>query len=411
MEDQQTEAQATTHLAINGGVKACNVEWPRWPVWGEAERLGLAGVLESGEWWYGRKVAEFEAAFAAFQNARFGITCSSGTTALEAALAALGVGAGDRVIVPPYTFVATASAVLRVGATPVFADIDPDTLNIDPAAVAGKIGPRTRAIIPVHVAGYIADMDRLSELAQRNGLAILEDACHAWGSQWQGKGAGALGNCGVFSFQASKNITSGEGGIILTDDEALAARCRSYTNCGRQAGEPWYRHFTLGSNIRLTEFQAALLLAQLSRLEEQTLRRAESAAILTAALDGVPGLALLRPEPRLTRRSHHFFAFRVNPQVLGCSRDAFIRALAAEGVPTSPGWPLPLYANPVFEGAQARPDYAPGSCPRCEQVCQEAVWIPQNVLLADAGALQAASAAVRKVCAHAAEAARSGAVS
>jgi dTDP-4-amino-4,6-dideoxygalactose transaminase len=405
------------YLAINGGDKACDVAWPRWPVWDDAERQALNAVLESGEWWYGEKVAEFEAAFARFQNARFGISCTSGTTALETALLALGVGAGDEVIVPPYTFMATASAVLRVNAIPIFADIEAHTLNIDPADVQRKLTRRTRAIIPVHVGGYIADMDRLNAIAREHNLSVLEDACHAWGSQWKGKGAGALGHCGVFSFQASKNITSGEGGIILTDDEELAAQCRSYTNCGRREGEPWYRHFIMGSNLRLTEFQAAILLAQLSRLEEQTMTRQANAAILDAGLRDIPGIVTLAPEPRLTRRSYHFYAFRIDSSVLGTTRDQLRAALAAEGVPVSAGWPTPLYKNPLFQTAGNGPsfcprscpyygketDYTQTSCPVCEQVCADACWIPQNVLLADEAAMHSIVAAVRKVCAHSEE--------
>ena len=149
-------------------------------------------------------------------------------------------------------------------------------------------------------------MDRLGDIARRRHLYILEDACHAWGSQWRGKGAGALGNCGAFSFQASKNITAGEGGIILTDDEALADQCRSYTNCGRGKDRPWYQHFLAGSNLRMTEFQGAILLAQLSRLEAQTLRRQANAEILTRGLRQIPGIRTLADEPRMTRRSYHF---------------------------------------------------------------------------------------------------------
>ncbi len=402
------------HLAIAGGEKACNYEWPRWPVWGAEEREALNGVLESGEWWYGEKVREFERRFAAFQGARFGITASSGTAALEAALLALGVGAGDEVIVPPYTFVATVSAVLRVNAIPVFADIRPETLCIDPADVERKITSRTRAIIPVHVGGYIVDMDRLGALAQAHGLAILEDACHAWGSEWKGKGAGALGNCGVFSFQASKNITSGEGGIILTDDPELADTCRSFTNCGRGKDKPWYQHFVAGSNLRLTEFQAALLLAQLTRLEAQTLRRQANADILTRGLRRIPGIITLADEPRMTRRSYHFYPFRIDPSRLGISRDRFLQALSAEGVPAGPGWPMPLYQNPLFQRRGEGPDYCPVSCPYygqpvdytavrcpvCEQVCTDSVWFSHPLLLAEEEAMRAIVAAVAKVCAH-----------
>jgi dTDP-4-amino-4,6-dideoxygalactose transaminase len=397
-------------LASNGGPPACNVRWPRWPVWDEPERCQLLEVLESGKWWYGEKVKQFEAAFAAFQGARYGVTATNGTTAIEMGLRGLGVGEGDEVIVPPYTFIATATAVVTVGAIPVFADIQPGTLCLDPDDVERKIGPRTKAVIPVHVAGYVADMDRLSALAREHHLRLLEDAAHAWGSQWQGRGAGALGDCGTFSFQVSKNITSGEGGIMLTDKEELADLCRSYSNCGRRKGSAWYDHDYLGSNLRLTEFQAAVLLGQLSRLPEQVAKRQASAQLLDRALAGLPGLQLLAPEPRLTRRSYHMYIFRVDESALGVSRDEFIALLDAEGLPASKGWYRPLYGNAVFQKAHRGPrhgivsplvgkgvDYTRVSCLVCEQVCRDAVWIPQNVLLAEESEIRQAADAIEKV--------------
>lgn len=402
-------------LAINGGPKTCTNAWPSWPIWDDREREGLMSVLESGKWWYGDRVKEFESAYAAFQNARFGVTASSGTTALEASLLALGVGAGDEVIVPPYTFVATASAVLRVNAVPIFADIQPHTLCIDPDDVERKITHRTRAVIPVHLAGYVADMDRLNEIGRARRIAIVEDACHSWGSQWRGKGTGAVGTCGVFSFQASKNITSAEGGIMLTDDEDLAEQCRSFTNVGRRKGGAWYQHFLLGSNLRLTEFQAALLLAQLSRLEAHTLKRQANAEILIAGLRGLPGITPLENDPRMTRRGYHLFCFRIDAGVLGLTRERFLEALNAEGVPATAGYTTPLYKNPVFlrgeQGADGCPvtcpyydgqpvDYAQVCCPVCEQVCQDTCWIFHSVLLADEPAMHGIVAAIRKVVDH-----------
>lgn len=284
------EVETLRSLAVHGVPKTCNCEWPSWPMWGEEERVALSSVLESGAWWYGERVREFEEKFADFQNARYGVTTCSGTAALETALQAMGVGRGHEVIVPAYTFVATASAVLRVGATPVFADIEADTFCIDPAEVERKLTERTKAIIPVHLAGRAADMDALAVIARQHNLILIEDACHAWGTQWRGKGVGAIGDCGVFSFQISKNITSAEGGIILTDDERLADICRSYTNCGRQKNGAWYEHFLPGSNLRLTEFQAAILVAQLGRLAAQTEKRQANATVLDAELAKVPGI-------------------------------------------------------------------------------------------------------------------------
>jgi len=404
----------TAQPAILGGPPVCTGQWPVWPVFDDTERRQLLEVLNSGKWWYGDKVRQFEAAFAAFHGARFGVSATNGTTALEMGLKGLGILEGDEVIVPPYSFIATASAVATIGALPVFADIQPDTLCLDPDDVERKLTPRTRAIVPVHVAGCVADMERLNTLARRHHLRVLEDAAHAWGSQWQGRGAGTLGDGGTFSFQLSKNITAGEGGILVTNDEDLADVCRSYTHCGRRKGSAWYDHDYLGSNLRLTEFQAAVLLAQLDRLEQQTLRRQASARILDESLRGLLGLRLLAPEPRMTRRSYHMYILRVDEPALGVSRDRFLDALNAEGVPASKGWYRPLYANGVFQNANQGPrhgisspffgrglDFSNVRCPVCEQVCRDAVWIPQHVLLAEEAHIQSAVAAIRKVLASA----------
>jgi dTDP-4-amino-4,6-dideoxygalactose transaminase len=401
-------------LAVHGGPPAFTGKWPAWPIFDDAERRQLLEVLDSGKWWYGDKVRRFEAEFAAFQDARFGVTTTNGTTALEMALKGLGILEGDEVIVPSYSFIATASAVVNVGAIPVFADIQPQTLCLDPHDVEQKITPRTRAVIPVHVAGYVADMDQLNTLARKHGLRVLEDAAHSWGSQWKGRGTGALGDAGTFSFQFTKNITAGEGGIMLTDNEALADLCRSYTHCGRRKSSPWYDHEYLGSNLRLTEFQAAILLAQLARLEQQTLERQARARILDESLHGVPGLHLLAPDPRMTRRSYHMYIFRVEETALGISRDRFLEALTAEGIPASRGWDHPLYANGLFRKAEQGPRHgirAPFAgtainfrdvhCPVCEQVCRDAVWIPQNVLLAQEADVRSVVEAVLKVVRHA----------
>lgn len=399
-----------TRPALLGGAPVCTQPWPRWPIFDDRERRRLLAVLESGQWWYGERVREFEAAYAAFQGARHAVSCTNGTAALEMGLRALGVLEGDEVIVPPYTFVATASAVITVGAVPVFADIELDSLNLDPAAVERKITPRTRAVVPVHVGGRMADMDRLNALAVRHGLVVLEDAAHAWGSQWRGRGAGTLGQAGTFSFQFSKNLTAGEGGMLVTDDEALAELCRSFSHCGRRKGGAWYDHDYLGSNLRMTEFQAALLLAQLERLPEQLARREAHAALLDRALAGLPGIRLLPPEPRMTRRSYHLYVFRVDEAVLGLSRDRFLEALCAEGVPASKGWYRPLYRNGLFQNAHRGPahgitaplahkgvDYTSVECPVCEQVCREAVWIAHPALLAEPAQVRLIADAVTKV--------------
>ncbi|MEX2167847.1 MAG: DegT/DnrJ/EryC1/StrS family aminotransferase [Pirellulales bacterium] len=405
---------ASERPALLGGSPTCDFPWPTWPVHDNTEEAVLLEVLRSGQWWYGEQVRQFEQAFAQFQGAGYGVSCTNGTTAIEMGLRALGVVPGDEVIVPPYTFIATATAVVTVGAIPVFADIDPTTLCIDPDDAARKITARTRAIIPVHVAGRFADMERINALAAKHNLAVLEDAAHAWGSQWEGRGAGTLGRCGTFSFQVSKNITAGEGGILVTNDESVADLCRSFSHCGRTKGSAWYDHDNLGSNLRITEFQAAVLLAQLARLPEQLARRERSAALLDEALADVPGMQLLAPAPQMNRRSYHMFIFRLNEAELGLPRKRFIEAMTAEGVPASEGWYRPLYRNGVFAKAHVGSphgitaplagkgvDYTGVSCPVCEQVCRDAVWIPQNVLLAEESQIMRLADGIRKVVAGA----------
>jgi dTDP-4-amino-4,6-dideoxygalactose transaminase len=379
-------------------------------VWDDAERSALLDVLESGKWWYGEQVRRFEQEYAAFHDVRHGVSCTNGTAAIEMALRAIGIVAGDEVIVPAYTFIATASAVITVGAMPIFADILPDTLCIDPQDVRRKITPRTKAVIPVHVGGRFADLDVISAIAAEHKLQIIEDAAHAWGSMLDGRGPGTIGRCATFSFQVSKNITAGEGGIVITNDAELAELCRSYSHCGRRTGSNWYDHDYLGSNLRMTEFQAAILLAQLSRLESQIAARQHSAAILDNRLREISGLRLLRTEPRMTRRSYHMYIFRLDTQRLGISRDRFIDALTAEGVPAIAGWYQPLYANRIFHPpsgavehgitaplAGKNVDYSDVRCPVTEQVCRDAVWIPQNILLAAESDIDAVADAIDKV--------------
>jgi len=404
-------------LALLGGEPVHTGGWPSWPIHDEREREAVLGVLESGKWWYGDRVRQFEEKFAAFQDAKFGITCTSGTAALELALIGAGIGAGQEVIVPPYTFVATATAVLKANAVPIFVDIELDTLNLDAEQVEAAITEKTAAIMPVHFAGLPADMDRILAIARKHRLRVIEDAAHAWGTQWRGKGCGALGDAGGFSFQASKNITAGEGGIVLTDNPELADTVRSLSNVGRGKDKPWYEHYLTGGNYRMTEFHGALLLAQLTRLAEQTERRARNAAILNQGLAGIEGLRTLREEPRATRRSYHLYGMRLIASEFGCSRDRFVEAFRAEGITCGPGYPHPLYRNPLFQRSGTGPTYCPVSCPfyakavdytkvccpNAEQACQEIIWLYQAMLLGSEEDMDDIVAAARKIREHAKE--------
>lgn len=387
----------------------CHAHWPAWPVHDESEENALLEVLRSGKWWFGEKVARFETEYAVFQGAKYAVTCTNGTTAIEMALRALGVVEGDEVIVPCYSFIATASAVVTIGAIPVFADICPDTLCIDPGDVEAKITDKTRAIIPVHVSGLIADMERLNAIADQHGLEVLEDAAHAWGSQLDGKGAGTLGRAGTFSFQETKNITAGEGGVLVTNDAEIADLCRSFTHCGRAPGSAWYDHDFLGSNLRLTEFQAVILSVQLERLEQQVATRERHVRLINDILGEVSCIQLPAESPRMTRRSYHMYIFRLKADLREL-RDVIVAEVAAVGVPVSAGWYRPLYRNDVFQKAHLGPahgirsplagkgvDYTSTNCPVCEQVCQDAIWIPQYVLLGSESDVISAARVIRHV--------------
>jgi dTDP-4-amino-4,6-dideoxygalactose transaminase len=399
-------------LAVEGGspVRDPHVKsWTAWPIYDEKEEEALQRVLHSGKWWYveGSEGTTFEKEFAAYQGAKFGVVCTNGTAALEIALRALGIGCGDEVIVPPYTFVATANAVLSVSATPVFVDVDPNTLNIDPTLIEPAITSRTKAIIPVHIAGRPADMDGVLEVAKKHGLKVLEDAAQAHGAEWNGVKVGALGDLGTFSFQASKNLNGGEGGIIVSNDEQLSDAAWSVMNVGRVRSGRWYQHDVLGSNFRMTEFQATILRAQLTRLPEQTAKRAENAQILRSLLSTVEGILLPAEDPRITCHANHLFTFRYQSEAFGGkSRADFLKALSAEGIPNSSGY-VPLYKENLFarltnrQGAWCqmgrRIDYPNLNLPHCEQVCQDTVWLMQQQLLGDSADMEDIATAILKI--------------
>ncbi len=315
--------RANDKLACEGGSPVRDTvarPWPAWPIYDEAEERALLATLHSGKWWYGEGTEgrTFEREFAAYQRARYGAVCASGTAALEIALRALEIGCGDEVIIPAYTFIATASAILTVGATPVFADIDPDTLTLDADFAASVLTPRTRAIVPVHVAGRPADLDALLALAQSHNLPLIEDAAQAHGAAWRGTPVGAIGTIGTFSFQSSKNLNGGEGGIVVTNDAALADRVGSIINVGRsQMGRGRYAHPVHPGNARLGEFQSAVLRAQLTRLPAQTALRQANAARLRALLAACEGVILPCDDPRITSHAYHLFTFRCRPEHFG----------------------------------------------------------------------------------------------
>jgi dTDP-4-amino-4,6-dideoxygalactose transaminase len=365
---------------------------PTWPISGARERELLDEVLSSINWGgYHPIVARFEKEFAAFQHCRFGVSAMNGTITLEMALEALGIGTGDEVIVPAISFIATATAVSRVGATPVFVDIERDTFNIDPECVREAISSKTKAMIPVHFGGPMADMDRLKRIAADEGIAIVEDAAHAHGSEWNGKRAGSFGDFGSFSFQNGKVMTAGEGGILLSNDGQLIDRAREILDIGRRKGEGWFYHYTLGSNYRITALQCAVLIAQLERLPEQNCTRMRNANAIRAELSDVEGLHFQRVPERARVHTNYLLLGWVDGD-----RGAFHRNLTAAGYPCTPFYPHTLYNNPLYK---ERRNCRVMPCPNSEARITDAFWIPHRALLGDDLTTQGLASAIRTAAA------------
>lgn len=366
-------------LALLGGTPVRTAPFPRYPLLGEEEVAAAAAVIRSHNLsaQMGPEAERFAAEFAAYCGARFAVATSNGTTALHTALIAAGVGVGDEVIVPPYTFFSTATCALMQNSLPVFADIEPATLGLDPAAVEAAVTPRTRAVIAVHMNGYPADMDGLMEVAHRRHLVLIEDASHAHGAEHRGRKVGSIGHLGAFSFQQKKNLSLGEGGMVTTDDETLAERVRAIHSFGK---------VPLAYNYRMTELHAAIGRVRLPNLDVENAVRAGHARRLDEALTGLPGLHPQRP--RLdTRAVYYNYVIHYHQEELGVDRQRFVEAVRAEGIPV-PQIYAPVYRHhtfqvrdaygrgfpfesPFYDGVpvEQRPRYEDGMCPVAEEYC------------------------------------------
>ena len=403
-------------LALHGGKRTKGKPFPVWPQYDENKKRVLNEVLESCVWWRtpGTRTLEFEQAFARFHGARHGIAVTNGTAALEVTMAGLGVGAGDEVILPDFTFVATASAVLFANALPILVDVDSETYCIDPNLVEAAINPRTKALIAVHMGGHPADLDRLQQIATARGLALIEDSAHAHATEWKGKRIGTFGTAGTFSFQSSKLMTAGEGGIIISKDDPFERQARSVHDCGRMPGEWFYSHFIYGSNYRLSEWQGAILNVQLGRLDEQTRQRHQNARLLDRLLSEIPGITPQRLDSRCTRNAQYAYIFHVDrTKFAGISPKRFIEAMNAEGIPDQASYP-PLHELDVFRsgdyrrrpcGNQAKEEHTflQKQFPATQKAAWETVWIPQPAFLGDEEDMHEIAAAVRKIQEHAKE--------
>jgi dTDP-4-amino-4,6-dideoxygalactose transaminase len=404
---------ATEQPAILGGTPIRNADYPSWPVWDDTERAGLLDVLDAGGWWQGDgdQAATFAQEFASYHGARHGMAFTNGTHTIEAALAACDIGEGDEVIVPGMTFVGSASAVLAVNATPVLVDVDADTLCIDPDAARAAVTPRTKAVIAVHVAGAAADLDALTALCAEHDLRLIEDCAHAHGTFWRGKGVGSWGDFGSFSMQRSKLMTAGEGGALICNDEMLRDRAWSYADCGRTAGEWFYHHAGYGSNLRMTEWQGAVLRAQLARFPEQNAVRNANAIALNAALDEIPGLRAPRRDPRMDSQGNYCFVFHYDAsEFAGLSLRGFERALGAEGIPMGVSYPslsdLTIFRErnfgPRLRTSAPEIDYPSLHLPNAEHAAQSTVWLQHRLLLADRDDVLDVARAAERIQRHAA---------
>jgi dTDP-4-amino-4,6-dideoxygalactose transaminase len=385
-------------LAIAGGTPVRTTPFTPWPQFDEQERRALDRVLVSRNWggypFPNALARRFGEAFAAEHGARHGLCAANGTVTLEIALKACGLRPGDEVIVPAYTFEATAVPVLRLGGVPVFVDVRHDTLCLDAEAAEAAVTPRTRAIIPVHLGMGMADMDAVMSLAARHGLRVVEDCAHAHGARWRDRGAGAIGDAGSFSMQTGKLMTAGEGGAVLTNDDEVFEICQSYVNCGRASETDRFGHRLVGVNFRMTEFQAGVLLAQLGRLGAQTALRFARFERLRAGLAQISGLAPIACDARVTRQAIYQVILRYDAAAFaGAPRDRFVAALELEGIPCDGLFYEPLYRSPLFQVAPGEFPAVPVAddgtlpwlrtrCPVAERAAyDEAVWLPHPLLL------------------------------
>jgi dTDP-4-amino-4,6-dideoxygalactose transaminase len=402
-------------LAITGGKPVRKKPFSPWPIFNAQEARGLLKVLKSRNWGgypFPNQIAHaFAQKFAKLHGAKYGLAVVNGTVAIEIALAAAGIKPGDEVIVPAYTWEGTVGPVLLLNAVPVFVDVDPATYCLDAKLVEAALTPRTRAILPVHLAMRFADMDEICRIAREHRLVVIEDCAHAHGGKWCDRGAGASGDLGCFSFQSSKLMTSGEGGGLITSSLEYYERAQSYVNCGRASTTDRFRHRLIGFNYRITELQAAILAAQLERLPKQAKVRQANMDRFEKRLRGTPGLGFLERDKRQTRVAAYQYVFKYSPEYFGVPRAAFLGALEMEGVPCDGLFYEPVYKSALFP---VNPNDWPAlswgrpraldlkssyHCPVSERAAyEESVWLPHHLFLGSKKDADDIAAAVLKVC-------------
>ena len=405
-----------SELALHGGKPVRTEGWLKWPVWNSDAEKPMISVLRSGNWYRGNgtKGSEFEKKYADLIGTNRVVATASGTAALETALHVMGVDAGDEVITSPYTFIATYNVVFNQKALPVFVDTDQETFNLNPDKIEEKVNERTKAILPVHILGLPADMNRINAIAKKNDLVVIEDACQAWLAEYEGKKCGTLGDIGCFSFQNSKHIPSGEGGAIVGNDDAIMDHCYSYHNCGRAHGKTMseFRGYPfLGGNKRMTEFQSVILISQMERAISDADKRLENALYLDSKLKEIPGIIPYKLTEGATRSAYHLYPFRYKKEHFDdLPREKFLAALTAEGIPCSGGYGQQYFDGLIEEALSSRGYKRLFSAQRLnryreelhnlpdnDQLTREAVWFSQSMLLADRKDMDDIIHAVQKV--------------
>ena len=408
-----TTTAASDKLALAGGVPVRDLKqnpWPDWPPntaedWEtEIEPLLREVYLQKVEGLPASRSEAFGQAFAAYCGAQYGVMMPHGTDAIAAAVAGAldldGLSEGGEIIIPNYTFIATASAPLSVRCSLALVDIDPVSFTIDPQAVEAAITDQTVAILPVHLGGHPTDMEALNQIAQKHNLAVIEDCAQAHGAEHQRRKVGPLGDVGAFSFQSSKNLTSGEGGCLVTNDKDLRDRAFAFKDVGRRPGGERWEYPRLGWNYRTSEYLAALLLNRLTKLEYETTRRNQNAAYLSESLDGVGGISPPRWRPWVTQHGYHLYMMLYDPAEFGGhSRDEFIEALQAEGIPCSPGYKRPLTDEGALKTVAERYPHLVHRhpCPNVEFACDHSVWLYQSMLLGPERDMDNITEAVAKI--------------
>ncbi|MFQ5419372.1 MAG: DegT/DnrJ/EryC1/StrS family aminotransferase [Anaerolineae bacterium] len=387
-------------LAILGGEPVRTEPYPEWPVHDERDIEAVTRVVKSGNWggypYPGPETAAFLQEFLAMQGGEYAVACANGTVTMEVALRAAGIGWGDEVIVPAYTFQATAAAPMAAGCIPVIVDVDPNSYCMDPKAVETAITDKTKAIIPVHLGAHMADMDAIMALAEKHNLIVIEDCAHAHGAKWNGRGAGTIGHFGSFSLQSSKTLTSGEGGVLICKTAEFAQKAAGVINCGRShapgGGPETGNNFLMGANYRMSDLQAALARVGLERFPEQAKQREEMAAYMDEALSEIPGVRVLPRDLRQTTRSFYRFILTIDPEVFGFNHDVVCAALDQEGISCWVGYEAmhhyelfqpQLSKLPVPMAFPERFNFGEMDLPVAEQACRkDAVWLDEAVFRA-----------------------------